>query len=414
MYNKTLLHNGIKVISEQIPFFRSASIGIWINAGSWDEKPENCGISHFIEHALFKGTEKLNARQIAEIMDSVGGHLNAFTEKEQTSLYAKVVDTHIPLAIEILADMLRNPKLDPEELEREKGVILEELRSYEDSPEEQAFELFNQTLLGQHPLGYPILGHKEAVQKLTREDVVQYLEDKYRPENIMICAAGNVDHDKLMELAELHFGDMAKGNAKADQRTPARIHHKNVTKYRKSEQTYLSVGGKGLSQKDPDKYIFFILDSILGGSMSSRLFQEVREKRGLVYSIFSFINFYFNCGIFGIHAGCAEASYRQVLDLIKTICDDLCDRGVTEEELTRAKEHIKGGILLALESTSNRMIRLAKSEIYHGRLVPVEEIVENVEKVTLNDVNEMSKRLLPYDNFSRVILGPVKKNTVKA
>jgi len=409
MYNKTILDNGIKVISEQIPHFRSASIGIWVQAGSWDETPENSGISHFMEHIFFKGTERLSARQIAEIMDGVGGHLNAFTEKEQTALYAKVVDTHIPLALEILADMLINPKLDPEEIEREKGVILEEIRSYEDSPEEQAFDLFNQTLLGKHPLGYPILGTKEVVRKITREDLAAYLDTRYRPENLIICAAGNVEHEQLLDLIVTHFGGMKKGNVPLPERKPARVHLKNVAKFRQSEQTYLTVGGKGLSQKAADKYVFFILDSILGGSMSSRLFQEVREKRGLVYAIFSFINFYQNCGFFGIHAGCNDSTYPKVLDLILEICGEFCEKGITEEELVRSKEHIKGGILLALESTSNRMIRLAKSETYHGRLVPVEEIVEKVEKVTREQVNRMAQSLLDFDQFTQVILGPVTK-----
>jgi predicted Zn-dependent peptidase len=411
MYNKTVLKSGIKVITEEIPFFKSATIGIWVNSGSKDETPSTNGMSHFIEHMMFKGTNRYNATEIAEIMDSVGGQLNAFTEKEQTCYYVRVIDRHVGLALELLADMLLNSLFDPVELERERGVILEEIRMYEDSPDEIIFDIFTQAVWNGHPLGRSILGSIDVVNTISREKLLRHVREFYVAEDIIIAAAGNIKHEEVVELVERYFTGFVRSTRKSKAGKPVKIHQgKDVLKNKDCEQVYLILGGKGISQRDDDKYRITVLDSILGGSMSSRLFQEIREKRGLVYSVCSFQNSYYDVGLFGIFAGTSVENLDEVIETSFSIVRDVRENGVDEKELIRAKEQIKGNISLALESTSNRMIRLAKSEIYHGRLIPYEEVFENIDAVTSEDVYRLSQSLLDSKNYGVYILGPVGKN----
>jgi predicted Zn-dependent peptidase len=411
MYNKTLLKSGIKVITEEIPFFKSASIGLWVNTGSKDEPPDQNGISHFIEHMIFKGTKTRSATEIAEIMDNVGGQLNAFTEKEQTCYYARMIDRHVPLAIELLADMLLNSVYDAVELERERGVILEEIRMYDDSPDEIIFDIFTQAVLDRHPLGRPILGTREVVTRLGRDDILSHLNTNYVPHNLIVAAAGNIKHEEIVHYVEHYFGALSTRGKGRRREKAVPLHKKSeIIKYRDCEQVYIVMGGRGVSQRDDNKYKVSVLDSILGGSMSSRLFQEIREKRGLVYSVCSFQNQFLNTGLFGVFAGTSVENLDPVISLVFQIIKDMKENGVDEKELTRAKEQLKGTISLALESTSNRMIRLAKSEIYHGRLVPHEEVFEKIEAVTREGIYEISQTLLDWEDFSISILGPIDSN----
>jgi predicted Zn-dependent peptidase len=410
MYNKTILKSGIKVITEEIPFFKSATIGIWVDSGSKDETASTNGMSHFIEHMMFKGTSRYSATEIAEIMDSVGGQLNAFTEKEQTCYYVRVIDRHIGLALELLADMLLNSHFDPVELERERGVILEEIRMYEDSPDELIFDIFTQAIWDGHPLGRTILGSINVVNTISREKLRKHVREFYAAEDIIVAAAGNVRHEEVVDLVERNFDGFLKSRKKRKEEKPIKIHRRrDVLKNKDCEQVYLILGGNGISQRDDDKYRVTVLDSILGGSMSSRLFQEIREKRGLVYSVCSFQNSYYDVGLFGIFAGTSVENLDEVIDTSFTIVRDMKEKGIDEKELLRAKEQIKGNISLALESTSNRMIRLAKSEIYHGRLIPYEEVFENIDAVTVEDILRISQNLLDWENYGVYILGPIGK-----
>jgi predicted Zn-dependent peptidase len=410
MYKRTILSNGIKVITEEIPFFKSASIGIWINSGSKDEREEKTGISHFVEHMMFKGTNRYNAREIAEIMDSVGGQLNAFTEKEQTCYYVRVIDRHVPLALDLLADMLLNSTFDSEELERERNVIREEICMYEDSPEDIIFDIFTQALWDGHPLGRPIMGTETVINSLTRDDLNSHVKERYVGENIIIAAAGNITHEDMVSLVESLFKTVEKGSGRARVAEKIPFHNKReIIRHKDCEQMYVILGGMGISQQDDDKYKVMILDSILGGSMSSRLFQEIREKRGLVYSVSSFQNSYYDAGLFGIFACTSAENLDSVISLSFQGVKEIKETSVNEQELLRAKEQLKGTISLALESTSNRMIRLAKSEIYHGRLVPHEEVFEKLDAVTADDIDAISRVVLDWENYGISVLGQVEE-----
>lgn len=412
MFNKTILDNGIKVLTEEINEFKSASIGVWVHAGPRNENRKINGISHFIEHMMFKGTERYSATDIAEIMDSVGGHLNAFTEKEETCYYTRVVDKHVPLAMDILADMFINSKFDPVEIERERGVILEEINMYEDNPEDLVFEEFNKTLWKDHPLAAPTLGRKDTVSGFQRDDFKSFMADYYTPDNVTIAAAGHFKHKDVIKMAKKHFGKL-KGQVKTFSKTLPKFNFRNRVRVKDCEQVYICMGGKGVHQLDKRKFVFFVLDSILGGSMSSRLFQEIREKRGLVYTVSTFTNSYCNVAQFGIYACTRPENLNQVFKLSGEILDEMVKNGITEKEINRAKEHIKGGLSLALESTSSRMIRLNKSELYHKRLIPVEEVMAKVDAVTIEQANELARELLDRDNFAVTVLGPVDEKEVK-
>lgn len=408
MYNKTVLDNGVTVLTEEIQEFKSASIGLWVDAGPKFENDENRGISHFIEHMLFKGTTNHTATEIAEIMDTVGGHLNAFTEKEQTCYYVRVVDKHIAMSLDMLTDMLLNSLYDPAEIERERGVILEEIHMYEDAPDDVVFEEFNRTLWGDHPLGCPTLGTREVVERMNRDDFIAYMKDFYTPDNLIVAAAGHFKHDDIVALTEKSLGGM-KGKKKLMKTTTPEFHIRNRLRYRDCEQAYLCLGGEGIPQVDDRKFHFFVLDGILGGSMSSRLFQEIREKRGLVYTVSTFTNSYRDVAQFGIYCCTSRENLDEVVKLSNHILDDIRENGVTEKEVYRSREHIKGGIALALESTSNRMIRLNKSHLYYNRMVPIEEVIKKVEAVTLDEVNKLAREMLDRRKFSATVLGPLKE-----
>lgn len=412
LFDKTVLDNGMKVLTEEIKEFKSATLGIWVNSGPKNESPDLAGISHFIEHMMFKGTERHTARDIAEIMDAVGGQLNAFTEKEQTCYYTRVVDRHIPLAMDILTDMFLNSLFAPAEIERERGVILEEIRMYEDSPDDVIFEEFNKTIWGDHPLSAPTLGRKETVGGFKKEDFKKFQDRYYTPDNVVIAAAGHLKHNEFVDIVKDRLGKM-KGSSDHPNSSLPDFDFRKRYRYRDCEQVYLCMGGKGIPQTDERKFTFFVLDSILGGSMSSRLFQEIREKRGLVYTVSTFTNAYCKTAQMGIYACTSKENLPEVVKVTYDILDDMVKNGITEKEITRSKEHIKGGVALALESTSNRMIRLNKSELYHERLIPIDDVIKKVDAVTIEMVNDLAKDLLDRNNFATAVLGPVGEDVLE-
>ncbi len=405
MYRKTTLPNGVRIITEFMPYVRSASLGIWADVGSAAERSEQRGVSHLVEHMLFKGTERRSAREIAETMDSVGGNLNAFTDKETTCYYAKVVDHHVPLAIDVLADMFLHSTFDPGELSKEQKVVLEEIRMYDDNPDEMIHDLFTRTMWRNSNLGEPTIGYAETVSALTRDDLRRHMQTRYVPTNVVVAAAGNIDHDRVVELFERAFSGYA-GAGDALQPESPKLTPETLVKHKETEQAYIVLGTQGLSLRDDRRYVLSVLDTILGGGMSSRLFQEVREKRGLAYSVYSFQQAYRASGLFAVSAGTAPENVRECVDVIVGELNDIAGNGVREAELNLAKEHLKGSLTLSLESTSSRMIRIGRSEFSLGRQLTTEEIEENINAVTKDRVGELARELLG-NPLGVCVLGPV-------
>ncbi len=407
MYQKTVLDNGLTIVTEQIPEFRSCSFGIWVGTGSRYESEPESGISHLLEHMMFKGTSTRSAYDIAVAMDAVGGQMNAFTEKEHTCYYARVMDLHLPMAVEILCDMMIDSLIDPEELEREKGVILEEIKMYEDTPDDQIFDLFTRAYFQGHPLGRPIIGSAEVVSSITREQIKDYIARRYSADNVMVAAAGQVEHKEFVELVTRHLGEkLSTGGTKREVQAPTPIRHQSVFN-KDCEQAYVCLGAPGLSYSDPKRYGMLLLDSVLGGSMSSRLFQEIREKRGLVYSVTTYQNAFRDAGVFGVFAGTSAERVPTVLEITRTILADVAENGITAAEMDRAREHLKGSVALGLESTTNRMMRMARNELYHGKFIPLEELIRRLDAVTLEELHGSARTYLNPDGFSMAVLGPL-------
>lgn len=406
MNKKTVLDNGTRVVTEQIPEFRSCTLGAWISTGSRFETEEDAGIAHFLEHILFKGTVKRTAYDIAKEMDSIGGQLNAFTEKERTCYYARVLDEHVPIALDIIFDMLRNSLLDPVEVEREKGVILEEIKMIEDSPDDLAGHRFTRALWPNHAIGRPIIGYKDSVQGMTSERLRSFLTSRYGGPNLMIAAAGQVDHDEFVALVESHMENYPSGDFVPHYDGPDSI-GRNLVYQKDSEQAYVCYGGRGNHATEARRYSFLVMDAVLGGSMSSRLFQEIREKRGLAYSVGTYQYTYTDTGLFAVHAGTSAGSVEELLDVTDEILRDVIKNGLTKEELHRSKELLKGNLALGMESTSMRMLRLARGHLNHDRLIPVEEVLEAVESTSHEDVVSLAQEYLDPENFRFTVLGPV-------
>jgi len=411
MYRKTTLPNGLRVLTETMPSVRSASIGIWADVGSAFETHEQRGISHLVEHMLFKGTERRSARDIAETMDGVGGNLNAFTDKETTCYYAKVIDRHVPLALDVLSDMFLHSQFAPGELAKEQKVILEEIKMYEDSPDELIHDLFLQTMWSGANLGDPTIGFNETVMRITSDDLRAYMRRRYAPNSVIVAAAGNVDHEHFVELVAERFqgfqGLCELPVPESPETTPS-----TLVRQKDSEQAYVVLGARGLSVRDERRYALSVLDTILGGGMSSRLFQEIREKRGLVYTVYSFQAAYRAAGLFAVYAGTSAENVQPCIDVIAEQFSLLRNTRVSGNELTLAKEHIKGSLTLSLESTSSRMIRLGRNEFALGRQVTPEEIEAHVDAVTADDIQALANEILREEQLGLCILGPVDESTI--
>jgi predicted Zn-dependent peptidase len=411
MYRKDTLSNGIRVVSETLPKSRSVSIGVWVKVGSRHEPPEIGGISHFIEHLFFKGTQKRTAKDIAIEMDSIGGEMNAFTSQETTTYYAKVVDEHLPVAIDILSDILLGSKFDPVEMEKERKVILEEIKGVEDTPDDYIHELFTSTVWPDNSLGRPILGTKDTIKSLKHEHIITYIDNYYSPKEIVISVAGNFEHARLIELLNGSFGRLSRTGIPKKEETPAFTGTMSVKK-KQLEQAQLCIGCKGLNYTHEDRYVISALNTVLGNSMSSRLFQEVREQNALAYSIYSYVTSYRDTGLLTVYAGTDPSNALQVARLVLKEFKKIAGEGITSSEEARVKNQIKGSLVLSLESSNSHMSRIARQEIYYGKYVSMDDIIKGVEKVTAGQVQRLAQQLFSRENISLTILGPLSRADV--
>ncbi|HEY6546753.1 MAG TPA: pitrilysin family protein, partial [Vicinamibacteria bacterium] len=372
---KEVLENGLTLVTESMPHVRSVAVGVWLTRGSRHEQPEQTGISHFIEHMVFKGTKTRSAEQIASEVDSIGGYMDAFTAKEYASFHLKVLDQHLPLAVELLGDIVQNPLFDALEMTKEKKVIFEEMGMVEDTPDDLVMELFTEAFWPDHPLGRPILGNRKTVGGFDRDELMEFFRKVYHPGNILISAAGHLQHEKTAELVRRHFG--ALPIRRNGPRSVAPVHRARVVTRSKKEleQVHVCLGTPAYAQGHADRYGCYILNTVLGGSMSSRLFQNVREKRGLVYSISSGVSSYSDAGAFTIYAGTSLDSVDEVVRLSLEELRRVRQEPLPPAELRRAKDHLKGSLMLSLESTGSRMNHIARQEIYFGRQFGLDEIM---------------------------------------
>ena len=403
-YRREVLENGLVVLTERMDHVKSVALGVWVKVGSRDEPPEKAGISHFMEHMLFKGTENRSAEEIARAIDAVGGTLDAFTSREETCFYAKVLGEHLPLAVELLADILLRSKIDPKDIEREQQVVLQEIKSVEDKPDDLVHDLFAQAIWGDHPLGRPVLGTKETLLGIRRDDILWHIKDFYQPNRMIVAAAGDLQHERLVDLLAEAFQGF-EGRALPVDSDPPTARQARVNKDQNSAQVHLCLGVEGLPYAHQDRYALYLINALLGGSMSSRLFQEIREKRGLAYSIYSYQSSYRDAGLLVIYAGCSPESASLVVDLIKAECRRLYEEPIDPEEFKRLKEQLKGNLLLGLESTSSRMTRLAKMEISFGRIFDLEEIIRGIEEVTPERFQAMAKNLFGCEAYTLASIG---------
>jgi predicted Zn-dependent peptidase len=413
--SRTVLPGGLRVITESLPSVRSAAFGIWAGVGSRDEDIAHAGATHYLEHLLFKGTSRRTALDISATMDAVGGELNAFTAKEYTCYYARVLDADLPLAIDVLADMVTSSLIEPKDVDAERGVILEEIAMNEDDPSDTVHEAFAAQLFGDTPLGRPILGTVDSINAITRDQIAEHYKARYKPENLVVAAAGSLDHAEVVELARAAFAGASDDDEVSPR--PPRLPGSDAEAgepgtgtgvrlvSRGIEQANLVLGCSGLSRTDRRRFALGVLNAALGGGMSSRLFQEVREKRGLAYSVYSFSSQHADSGIWGVYAGCLPAKADEVLSICRDEIAKVIAGGLTDDEMNRGKGQLRGSIVLGLEDPSSRMSRLGKAELVYPRLEPVEEILASIEAVTHDDVREVAAAVLAQPKALAVV-GP--------
>ena len=408
---RTVLPGGLRVITESLPSVRSAALGIWAGVGSRDEDPPHAGATHYLEHLLFKGTARRTALDISAAIDAVGGELNAFTAKEYTCYYARVLDEDLPLAIDVLSDMVTGSLIESKEVDAERGVILEEIAMNEDDPADLVHEAFAAQLFGDTPLGRPILGTVDSINSISRERIYEHYRARYTPDNLVIAAAGNLDHEAVVALVQSAFGAAPDGSVAP---APARLAGPDADSAtgtgvrllsRQVEQANLVLGCGGLARNDSRRFALGVLNAALGGGMSSRLFQEVREKRGLAYSVYSFSSQHADCGQWGIYAGCLPAKADDVLAICHEEIAKVIESGLTDDELLRGKGQLRGSIVLGLEDPSSRMSRLGKSELVYPRLEPVDEILASIQAVTHDEVLAVAADVLARPKALAVV-GP--------
>ena len=411
MYRKTVLENGVKIISEKMDNIKSVSIGIWVNAGSRDEEKDENGVSHFIEHMIFRGTEKRNGLEIAKELDAIGGLSNAFTGKENTCFHARVLDKHLPQLSDIFSDIFLKSKFESDDVEREKKIILQEIAMVEDTPEDNIHVMFTRNFWMNHPIGMPILGTEENVLKIERDTIVRYMRKFYVPENVLIAAAGNVDHNYFVSQFETCFGSMAKSDSEYKRTTPEsksgfHLYYKNL------EQVHVCIGGKAPSLRSEKRFALAVLNTILGGNMSSKLFQEIREKMGLAYSVYSFLSTYLDSGLLGIYVGSDQKNVNSILEIIKKEIINICKGNLNNKDLVAAKDHIIGGIYLGSESSDNRMMRNAKNEFLFQKYINHDELVSEFEKVKIDDVINVAFEIFCSDHINFAAIGSLDENQI--
>jgi predicted Zn-dependent peptidase len=405
-YQQTESPNGIRVLTEKMPNLRSVTTGFWVGVGSRDEPQELSGISHFIEHLLFKGTSSRSARRIAEEFDAMGGELNAFSAKEYTCYYAKVLDERVEEAFEIMTDMLLRSLMQPKDVDAERKVILEEIAMHEDSPDDIIHDLFVSALWESHPLGQSVLGQQNVIRTLGSEEIKRYYGRYYRPENVVVAAAGNIEHEKVVEMVS-RMMDADGGSSREERHCVVPEIRPHTAVYdRPTEQAHVVLGTQGLPRQHPARFALAILDNILGGGMSSRLFQKIREERSLAYSVFTYHSMYVETGLVAVYAGTSPENMPATLELIKEEIELILTRGITSEELERAKGHIKGNLVLSLEDSGSRMTRLGKSCICHGELLTLDQLLSRIDAVTVEDVHQLAKDLFGKRKLVVTIIGP--------
>lgn len=409
MYRKVILKNGLRVVAERLPELRSVTIGLWVNVGSRDEVHGEEGYSHFIEHMFFKGTTSRSAAQISREIDALGGELNAFTTRETTTLYVKVLDQHLKPALTLLSDLFHRSRFDPRDVEKEKQVVLEEVRTVQDDPEDFLQELHTRQTLHRHPLGRPILGEVATIQRLRRKDLLHYIETHYHPLETVLAVAGNFQFKTLIPLVEDAFGSFQGHGRPHVRRWPPEVAGGVLVHRKPLEQAHLCLGLKGIPIDHKDRYAAYVLNAVLGGSVSSRLFHEVREKRGLAYSIYSYLSTYSDGGTLTVYAASRPREAPRVVELTTREIRRLRASGLDRKELQRAKNQMKGNVMLSLESSHSRMHKLAKDELSRGRHASLEEILEDIDRVSDDQVSRLGSELLDSRYLAVTALGPVSQ-----
>lgn len=411
LYHKTELPGGLRIVSEQMPSVRSVALGIWVTVGSRHETETTSGISHFIEHMAFKGTQNRSALDIARAIEQGGGYVNAFTGKELTCFFVHVLDEQLPTAIEILSDILANSLFAPEEIEKEKQVILDEIRDLEDSPDELTHERFARALFAPHSLSRPILGSPQNVSSFTRDDLIQFIGSHYVPNRVVVAAAGNVDHNRLIELVEAKL-KLPKGVPEPDGVVPSAVASKIAREQRAIQQAHVCLGGRGLKYRDDRRYALSVLVTALGGGMSSRLFQNIREKHGMTYAIYAFADMLSDTGVLGVYLATDASRVDKAIELVHKELYDLRQTSLLSDDLKGVKTQLKGNIMLGLEQVSNRMNRVAKMEIYLGKPVDLAEISQRIDAVTERQVKDLADELFNEEKLITIILEP--ENSIKS
>jgi predicted Zn-dependent peptidase len=406
--DKTVLKNGIRILTKTMPYTRSVSMGVWVNVGARDEDLSESGLSHFIEHMIFKGTRRRSAFQIAKEFDAIGGHTNAFTTMENTCYHAKVMDTHTETMVDILSDIFLNSIFDPSEIEKERPVILQEIGMVEDSPDEYVHLLSGKNFWGDSPLGRSILGSPENIIRFDADLIKKFFHRLYQPNRIVISVAGNVTHTSITDRVGPAFESIRPGNGIAERLVPQCQSLVDLN-YRKLEQAHICLGAPGLSITNPRRYAYSLLNTIMGGNMSSRLFQEIREKRGLAYTVYSFITSHVDTGMFGTYFAVDPKRTLETTELVLNEMDKLSAEPVAAAELQGAKEYTKGSLLLASESNDNQMVRGAQNEIIFNRDISLQEVIEKVDSVTAEEILDLAQHLFEKEKMVLTMLGPVKE-----
>jgi len=406
---KTVLDNGMRILSETVPSVRSVSLGVWIDTGSRNETIDINGISHFIEHMVFKGTKTRSAQQIAASLESVGGHLNAFTSREQTCYYAKVLDEHLPNAMEVISDIIQNSLFDESEIAKEKNVIIEEINDVEDAPSELIHDIFAATIWKDNPMGFPIMGNADTVNGIKRNSILNYIGNNYTPDRIIVSACGHLEHDELLKISKDQFKFAKSVDTKLLEREVPQIVSQITCRQKDISQAHISMGFPTIEFSDDRRGALLLLNNILGGGMSSRLFQTVREQAGLVYTIFSFIDFYIGTGLMGSYFATSGGQISKALELIYKVFNQMKDNSLTDQELYYAKAQLKGNLVLGLENTSNRMNRLARQEILLGKFLSIDDTIASIDAVTVKDVIDVANLVLDPTKITIAALGQVEE-----
>ena len=405
MIVREVLDSGLRLVTEAMPHVRSVSIGVWLTRGSRHEREAHGGIAHFIEHMLFKGTTSRTAEDIAQEIDSIGGQIDAFTSKEYAGYFIKVLDEHVPVALDILSDVILRPAFAPEDVEREQKVVLEEIKMVEDTPDDLVHELFTQQFWQGHPLGRPILGTPETVNGFSREILRRHFDESYTASNLIVAAAGNLEHTRLRDLVGQAFGGVRHNGIPARDVAPV-VAPGIIVRQKDLEQSHIVLGTAGYPQSHADRYVCYVLNVVLGGSMSSRLFQNIREKRGLAYAVFSGLSAYRDAGMFNVYAGCASESVEEVIDLVVAELKAMKAAPLPDVELRRAKDHLKGSLMLGLESTSSRMTHLARQDIYFDEPFTLDDTLRGIDAVTGEEVQRVAAELFADGALGATVLGP--------